>query len=71
MGVEIMTKPFNSSHEKKLKELDQRKRSFNGLTAKEWASLSKNVWDDVSSTRAKKHIEQAEYVHKEPCNLKS
>ena len=31
--------------------------SFNGLSAKEWASLSKNVWDDVSSPRNKKQIE--------------
>jgi len=39
------------------KESEQRKRSFNGLTAKEWASLSKNVWNDVSSPRAKKHVD--------------
>lgn len=39
------------------KEDDQRKKSFNSLTAKEWASLSKNVWNDVSSARAKKHLE--------------
>lgn len=41
----------------KVKEDEQRERSFNGLSAKEWASLSKNVWNDVSSPRAKKHIE--------------
>lgn len=35
----------------------QIERSFNGLTASEWASLSKNVWDDVSSTRKRKHLE--------------
>lgn len=39
------------------KELKQRKRSFNGLTAKEWASLSRNVWNDVSSSRKKKHLD--------------
>jgi len=39
------------------KEKEQREKTFNGLTAKEWASLSKNVWNDVSSTRAKKHLE--------------
>lgn len=44
--------------EKELKkEVEQRKKTFNGLTAKEWASLSKNVWNDVSSTRAKKHLD--------------
>ena len=39
------------------KEAEQRNKSFNGLTASEWASLSKNVWNDVSSTRGKKHLE--------------
>jgi len=39
------------------KEAEQRQKSFNGLTAKEWASLSKNVWNDVSSTRVRKHLE--------------
>lgn len=32
-------------------------RSFNGLTPTEWASLSKNVWDDVSSPRESYHLE--------------
>lgn len=44
------------SQEQFKKEIEQRKRSFNGLTAKEWASLSKNVWNDVSSPRIKKHL---------------
>lgn len=41
----------------KIKEEEQRERTFNGLTAKEWTMLSKNVWNDVSSTRSRKHIE--------------
>ncbi len=49
--------PFNDTHAQKLKEDEQRRKTFNGLTAKEWASLSKNVWDDVSSARKKKHVE--------------
>lgn len=36
--------------------LEQRKKTFNGLCATEWASLSSSVWNDVSSTRAKKHL---------------
>ncbi|MGA9138930.1 MAG: DNA methyltransferase [Methanocella sp.] len=32
-------------------------RTFNGLSAKEWASLSRNVWGDVSSPRQKKHVD--------------
>jgi len=39
------------------KEAEQRKKTFNGLTAKEWAALSKNVWNDVSSPRKGKHLE--------------
>ena len=39
-----------------IKEKKQRQKTFNGLTAKEWASLSRNVWNDVSSPRSKKHI---------------
>ncbi|OPY29345.1 MAG: Modification methylase MjaII [Methanocella sp. PtaU1.Bin125] len=35
----------------------QRKRTFNGLSAREWASMSRNVWADVSSPRREKHIE--------------
>ena len=46
-----------SGEEQIKKEAEQREKSFNGLTAKEWASLSKNVWNDVSSIRAKKHLE--------------
>lgn len=43
--------------EQEEKEKLQRLKSFNGLTAKEWASLSKNVWNDVSSQRVKKHLD--------------
>jgi DNA modification methylase len=34
----------------------QKRRTFNGLSAKEWASMSRNVWNDVSSPRRKKHM---------------
>ena len=34
----------------------QKMRTFNGLSAREWASMSRNVWADVSSPRQKKHI---------------
>lgn len=33
------------------KEREQRQRSFNDLSAREWALHSKNVWNDVSSPR--------------------
>lgn len=35
----------------------QRKKAFNGLSAREWTALSRNVWDDVSSPRSKRHLE--------------
>ena len=30
---------------------DQRSRTFNGLSAKEWAARSRSVWNDVSYVR--------------------
>ncbi len=30
--------------------------TFNGLSAKEWTVLSKNVWNDVSSPRQSHHL---------------
>lgn len=38
------------------KKAEQRKKTFNGLCASEWAELSKSVWNDVSSARGKKHL---------------
>lgn len=40
----------------KAKREEQRKKTFNGLCASEWAELSKSVWNDVSSARQKKHL---------------
>ena len=39
----------NQKHTKQQK--DQQKKSFNGLCASDWAKLSKNVWNDLSSPR--------------------
>lgn len=38
------------------KESEQKKKTFNGLTAREWTALSRNVWNDVSSSRKKHHL---------------
>lgn len=38
------------------KKIEQRKKTFNGLCASEWAELSRSVWNDVSSPREKKHL---------------
>lgn len=40
-----------------IKGAEQKRRSFNGLTAKEWAVFSRSVWNDVSSTRAGHHLD--------------
>lgn len=39
-----------------LKENTQRNKTFNGLSAREWAKMSCSVWNDVSSTRKTKHL---------------
>jgi len=38
------------------KELDQKQKTFNGLSAREWASLSRSVWNDVSSVRGSSQL---------------
>lgn len=38
------------------KEKEQRKKTFNGMTAREWTINSRSVWDDLSSVRKKKHL---------------
>lgn len=53
-------------HEKKIAE--QRAKSFNGLSATEWASLSSSVWNDVSSARAKKHLEHGATFPEKLCD---
>ena len=58
--VEVKTLPskvVSTQDNKSSKENAQRAQSFNGLTAKEWASLSKNVWSDLSSPREPHHLE--------------
>jgi len=49
---DTVTKKSRAIHEDdEEKEFHQRMKSFNGLSAKEWASLSMNIWSDVSSPR--------------------
>lgn len=38
------------------KEVAQRSKTFNGMTAKEWTLSSRSVWNDVSSARKGKHL---------------
>ena len=46
----------------------QRAKSFNGLSATEWAALSSSVWNDVSSTRAKRHLDHGATYPEKLCD---
>lgn len=45
-----------SDNEQKDKEKEQRKKTFNGMTAHEWTLCSRSVWNDVSSARKGRHL---------------
>ena len=38
------------------KDLAQRAKTFNGMTAREWTINSRSVWNDLSSQRRSKHL---------------
>ncbi len=46
----------NEIESQKFKEAEQRDRTFNGMTAREWTLNSRSVWNDLSSARKKKHL---------------
>lgn len=54
--------------EEEEKIANQRNRTFNGLTAKEWAGRSRSVWNDVSSTREKKHLDHGATYPEKLCD---
>ena len=60
------SKEQSSTDKEKIEE--QRRRTFNGLSATEWASLSSSVWNDVSSVRAKKHLEHGATYPEKLCD---
>ncbi len=45
-----------SENEVKIKEEEQKIKTFNGMTAHEWALSSRSVWNDVSSIRKSNHL---------------
>ncbi len=51
-----------------VKKEEQRKKTFNGLCASEWAEISKSVWNDVSSARHKKHLEHGATYPEKLCD---
>ena len=50
------------------KTADQKAKSFNGLSASEWASLSGSVWNDVSSARSKRHLDHGATFPEKLCD---
>ncbi len=48
---------INQNEPEREQEQTKNKVGFNGLTPSEWASLSKNVWNDLSSPRNKYQLE--------------
>jgi DNA modification methylase len=58
IGKKYENAVFQNNIDKKYneQELTQKEKTFNSLTAKEWTSLSRNVWNDVSSSRKKHHL---------------
>lgn len=38
------------------KDLEQKSKTFNGMNAREWTINSRSVWNDLSSTRKKRHL---------------
>lgn len=59
----------NLNNDKKEEKIaQQRAKSFNGLCATEWASLSGSVWNDVSSARAKMHLEHGATFPEKLCD---
>ena len=43
--------------QQELKQVEQRQKTFNGLSATEWASLSSSVWTGFSTPRNKKQLD--------------
>lgn len=50
------SKKVLNEEEIKNKEIEQRGKTFNGMTAHEWTLCSRSVWNDVSSARKNKHL---------------
>lgn len=59
---------LNKSIEDEKKIAKQREKSFNGLSASEWANHSRSVWNDVSSTREKKHLDHGATYPEKLCD---
>lgn len=50
------------------KEREQRQKTFNGMTAKEWTINSRSVWNDLSSARKKQHLKHGATYPEKLCD---
>lgn len=67
-GFTEINHEINDSFEQEDRIAEQRKKTFNGLSATEWAALSSSVWNDVSSARAKKHLDHGATYPEKLCD---
>lgn len=52
----------------RIKEIEQRHKTFNGMTAREWTLSSKSVWNDLSSARKGKHLQHGATYPEKLCD---
>lgn len=55
-NLNLILTDINTHREFTDKEKNQKLKTFNGLSASEWARASKNVWNDLSSPRKQQHL---------------
>lgn len=54
--------------QQELKQVEQRQKTFNGLSATEWASLSSSVWTGFSTPRNKKQLDHGATYPEKLCD---
>lgn len=50
------------------KEREQRQKTFNGMTAREWTLSSRSVWNDLSSARKSQHLQHGATYPEKLCD---
>ena len=69
MGTENISDVFLDKAELLEEKIaSQRAKTFNGLSATEWTALSSSVWNDVSSSRSKRHLDHGATYPEKLCD---
>lgn len=68
MSAEFFDEQGTQKSAEEIKKEAQRRKTFNGLCASEWTELSRSVWNDVSSTRQKKHLKHGATYPEKLCS---